>query len=482
MMQYVCAFTLVCQCLLSVSLSAALLETKITRELELLNLPAATWRTAEGDMCDVAIIGGGQAGIAIAHALELEGIYNVQVFDSAKEGEEGPWLTTARMRTLRSGKKLRGPAQLPHLTFQAWCEAKYGKESWEKVGKIPTNAWGKYLQWMRKALNISVCNGCSLKNIVPDGDQALVLHFDGGKNVRCRKVVLATGRMGFGGPEIPDFIKSLPRKYWAHTSDRIDPVRFRNKRVAVIGVGASGFDVAAVALESGAQKVQMIMRRDKLPTVNHAAPFAYPGFMRGFYYLSDKERHDYFSKVLESGIPPPQESIDRLDPFDTFELLASTQIKKVSEVGRRVSIDTNKGPILADFIVLATGYAVDGSRRQELQGIVDKIQLWQDRMPDIHPRFGKFAYLGPHFEFLEKNPGSAPYLANIHCFNYGGFLSHGRICGDLDGLHVGIARLVEGITIDLFLQDTCRNGEPEPHECPGTCQIGLCSPFSLKSE
>lgn len=465
-----------------VCLAASLLDTKIKRDLELLNLPAASWRFEEGDMCDVAIIGGGQAGVAIAHALELEGISNVRIFDSAKDGQEGPWLTTARMRTLRSGKKLRGPAHLPHLTFQAWCEAKYGKESWEKVGKIPTNAWGKYLQWMRKVLGISVHNEWNLLSISSNDDDSLILKFDQNRTVRCRKVVLATGRMGFGGPEIPSFITAVPKKYWAHTSERIDPVSFRNKRVAVIGVGASGFDVAAVALENGAKQVQMLMRREALPTVNHGASFAYPGFMRGFYYLSDKERLDYFTKVLESGIPPPQESIDRLDPFDTFELLASTRISKIFEEGRRVRIETNNGPLLADFIVLATGYAVDASMRQELADIADKIALWKDRMPEMSPKFGRFAYLGPHFEFLEKTPGTAPYLANVHCFNYGGFLSHGRICGDLDGLHVGIARLVDGIIIDLFLQDTCRNGEPTPNECPGTCQIGLCSPFSLKSE
>lgn len=478
MLKCVLAFLFLCQ----FHLSASKLETKIQRDLELLNLPAPSWRQLEDDICDVAIIGGGQAGIAIAHALELEGIYNVRVFDSANEGQEGPWLTTARMRTLRSGKKLRGPALLPNLTFQAWCEAKYGKSTWDKVGKIPTKAWGKYLQWIRKVLGISVFNGWNLQLILPNPDESLTLVFNRDRKVVCKKIVLATGSTGFGGPEIPDFIKTIPKKFWAHTSQRMDPEFFRGKQIAVVGVGASGFDAAAVALEHGAKGVQMIMRRENLPTVSYGALFAYPGFMRGFYYLSDKERYDYLAKMLDSGIPPAQESIERLKPFGAFELLYSTTIKKIAVAGKRIQIHTNKGGNLVDFIILATGYGVDGTCQVELSPFMDKILLWKDRMPEISPKMGRFAYLGSHFEFLEKEPGTAPYLANIYCFNYGGFLSHGRICADLDGLHLGVARLVEGLCIDLFLQDTCRNGEPTPHECPGTCQSGICSPFSLHTE
>ncbi|MCE5293837.1 MAG: NAD(P)-binding domain-containing protein, partial [Chlamydiales bacterium] len=457
------------------------LEKKVRKDLELMNLPAASWRLEDDDICDVAVIGAGQAGIAIAHALQLEGIHNVRVFDSAKDGEEGPWLTTARMRTLRSGKQLRGPANLPHLTFQAWCEAKYGPEKWEAVGRIPTNAWGKYLQWLKKTTGVAVYNGWKLQNIVPNEDQTLQLHFANEQVIHCRKVVLATGQTGFGGAELPSFTTRIPKRYWAHTSDRIDASLLRNKHVTVIGVGASGYDAAALALEGGADRVQMLMRKQELPAVNHAASFAYVGFMRGFYYLKNKERYQYCTKVLDAGIPPPQDSIDRIKSFSNFELLASTKIKAVSFAdNKRIKVETNHGIIFTDFLILATGFAIDGSKQPELQGFIDQIQLWKDRVPDIDAKYGRYPYLGPHFEFLERKLGSASFLGNIHCFNMGGFLSHGRICGDLDGLHVGVQRLVEGISIDLFLQDTCRNGEPTPHECPGTCQIGLCSPFSLE--
>jgi FAD-dependent urate hydroxylase len=54
-----------------------------------------------------------------ATALKLMGV-SVTIFDRVELGLEGPWVTTARMETLRSPKQLTGPALgLPALTFRA---------------------------------------------------------------------------------------------------------------------------------------------------------------------------------------------------------------------------------------------------------------------------------------------------------------------------------------------------------------------------
>jgi cation diffusion facilitator CzcD-associated flavoprotein CzcO len=57
----------------------------------------------------VAIIGAGMAGLAAAFALKRLGISNVRLFDRAPRGCEGPWVTYARMQTLRSPPELTGP-------------------------------------------------------------------------------------------------------------------------------------------------------------------------------------------------------------------------------------------------------------------------------------------------------------------------------------------------------------------------------------
>lgn len=79
-------------------------------ELAHLNYPPSPWVVPRLNACDVAIIGGGMAGLTAAFALYRQGIFNIQIFDETDKGSEGPWATYARMPILRSGKDLVGPA------------------------------------------------------------------------------------------------------------------------------------------------------------------------------------------------------------------------------------------------------------------------------------------------------------------------------------------------------------------------------------
>ena len=87
----------------------AALEQRLAYEMACLQLPAARWTPHlehEGQaVADVAIIGAGMAGLALAAALQHRGMA-VALYDEAPAGLEGPWATTARMETLRSPKQL----------------------------------------------------------------------------------------------------------------------------------------------------------------------------------------------------------------------------------------------------------------------------------------------------------------------------------------------------------------------------------------
>src|SRR5690606_20566210 len=129
----------------------ARLEARLAQDLSWLELPPPAWvppTEHKGQpVLDVAVIGGGMAGLTAAAALKFLGIA-ATVFDKAPQGYEGPWATTARMETLRSPKVLTGPALgLPALTFRAWFEAQYGTEPWEALDKIPRLQWMDYLRW-----------------------------------------------------------------------------------------------------------------------------------------------------------------------------------------------------------------------------------------------------------------------------------------------------------------------------------------------
>ena len=118
-------------------IAASLHELKILvrRDLAFTDYPAHPWVPARHHhgrrVLDVAIIGGGQGGLATAFGLMREKITKIEVFDRAAPGQEGPWVTFARMLTLRTPKHVTGPdLGLPSLTPRAWYEAKFGRAAW----------------------------------------------------------------------------------------------------------------------------------------------------------------------------------------------------------------------------------------------------------------------------------------------------------------------------------------------------------------
>ena len=123
------------------------LEQRVAEDLPKIAYPSGRWvtphHTSDGTrILDVLIVGGGQGGTAIAHALTRQRIVNLRIVDQSEPGLEGPWNTYARMATLRSPKAVTGPdLDIPSLTFQAWFEAQHGTAAWEELNKIAKGDW-----------------------------------------------------------------------------------------------------------------------------------------------------------------------------------------------------------------------------------------------------------------------------------------------------------------------------------------------------
>jgi hypothetical protein len=110
-----------------------------------------------------------------------------------------------------------------------------------------------------------------------------------------------------------------------------------------------------------------------------------------------------------------------------------------------------------DFAIAGTGYFVDPQARPELADFADNILLWRDRYqpaPDEEdPYLGAHPYLGAGHEYLEKTPGTAPYLRDIHIHNPAGFVSFGWPEGDVPSMRRGVPAIVSRISRDLLLAD-----------------------------
>jgi FAD-dependent urate hydroxylase len=439
------------------------LSHRVHEELSLFEYPTKDWVTPVrnpdgGSVANVVIIGAGQTGLGIAFGLQRERISGTLVLDANPPGLEGPWMTHARMLTLRTLKFLTGPdLGLPSLTFRAWHEAQYGKQSWQDLVRIPKDEWMRYLVWFRDTLGIPVRNGVTLERIDPRGEH-LTLHLraDGNaETILTRKLVLATGIEGGGERRIPTFVRDkLPRATWAHTSDEIDFATLTGRRVAVMGGGSSAFDNAATALECGAAHVDLFIRRRELPLVNSYRALESSGFWRNFGDMPDADRWRFMCHLLSLSMPPPQDTVERTRRHDNVTLHFSAPITDAATRTDGIALLTPNGWHAADFLILGTGFGVDLRLRPELAGLADHLALWGDcyTPPDREQNAmaAQYPYLGPHFELLEKHPGSLPTLRNIHLFNAGSLVSMGPIAGGLNGMPFGIPRLIAGLSHDLF--------------------------------
>ena len=413
------------------------------------------------------IVGAGQSGVAIGHALRRKGI-GADIIDRAEPGQAGIWRTIARMHQLRTPKTLMpGPeGGNAALGFRAWYETLNGPEAFDKLDRIPRLAWADYLAWFQQITETKVRYRTQLLEIEPQGD-LLRLHFesDGERRIETtRKVVLANGYAGGGGPSLPDFVRALPAAVWTHTTGPIAPEKVKGKVVAVIGAGSNAFDAAGVALEAGAAEVHLFNRRPyvdyqgQLPSATPRPPAAtvdrgYVNSLEMGYELPDVVRWRNFLLGERRVASVPLDSMQRAVAFKNFHIHLSTSLADVALAGNgKIVAKAGRKSLRFDHLIAATGYRVDLADQPELARVHEQVALWRDRyQPErgeensagaLHP------YLGAGFEFLPRAGTDAEYLRNIHCFNLAAALSFGVPVGDVPSMILH-PRLVTAIERDF---------------------------------
>jgi len=454
------------------------LTSRVEHDLELLDYPRRPWltprRSASGEpVLDVAIVGGGQSGLTAAFGLMRERVGNLLVLDENQPDRAGPWLSFARMRTLRTPKYLTGPdLGIPSLTPRAWYEAQFGEGSWETLGLLPKELWATYLKWYRQTLRIPVEPQTTVGALQYDSEARQFLLPCNGANgkrlLRARRVVLATGIDGSGEWRVPRAVReALPARLYAHTRDDIDFEALRGKRIAVLGAGASAFDNAATALELGAREVHLFFRRPQLVNVNAYRWAEFVGFLKHHADLPDPEKWHFILQILRMGQLPPKDTLARVQEHACFHLHAGSSWRSLETHGDTVRIETESERFDVDFVIVATGCVTDLAARPELVNFESQIARWADRYTppagEAHEDLLRHPYLGPGFEFCERHPGQAPYLTHLYNYTFGGLLSMGFGGASISGLKYSAPRLVAGITRSLFLEDSSAHFESLCH-------------------
>ncbi|GBQ48167.1 ferredoxin--NADP reductase [Komagataeibacter europaeus] len=446
----------------------AALDAAVRRDLEIIRYPRKEWvppMERDGQrVLDVAIIGAGQGGLATAFALKRNNITNVRIFDRAAKGGEGPWVTFARMITLRTPKYVTGPdLGVPSLTPRSWYEAQHGAEAWEKLDKIPRGQWQDYLDWYRDILKLPVANDHDFQGVTWE-DGLLRLTFrrpDGSTHVHyARKLVLATGIEGCGSWHVPDFIRDgLPRARYAHTSEDIDFAALKGKRIGVLGAGASAFDNAATALEEGAGSVTLCLRRKEIPSINPYRWMENTGFLAYYPALSDDLRWGFMRRIFELNQPPPQDTFWRCRRHENFSFRTGCPWTGARMDGDEIVVDSPTGEMRFDFVIIGTGFTTDLSRRPETKSFASSVALWGDRYTAPAGAesavLESYPYLGENYQFLPRRADDAlaPMLANIHNFTFSATPSMGLSGASISGMRFGVERLARGLGRDLYVAD-----------------------------
>ena len=200
------------------------------------------------ESCDVAVIGAGPYGVAVAAHLRAARIA-ARVF--------GEPISFWR-HNMPDGIKLRSPWIATHIAApqdRYQLDDYYREAGMQRPTLLPLENFIDYGCWFQKHVAPDVDTRAVVQIALAGDGFRLVLN--DGKSVFANRVIMATGLLGH--EYRPAQFAGLPRDLVLHSCEHTDSTRFRGRRVAVIGRGQSGCEAAALLHEAGAD-VEIVCR------------------------------------------------------------------------------------------------------------------------------------------------------------------------------------------------------------------------------
>lgn len=321
--------------------------------------------------CEVAVIGAGPFGLAVASALKAAGIETI-----AFGGAMSFWRDH-----MPRGMRLRSPW---HATYIGHTKGPLSLDSYAAVLGISPRQPLLLENFVDYGLWIQA-------QAVPDLDTRMVgrvetarggfrLALADGDAVQARRVVVATGLMN--QQMIPAVFNGMPAELVSHASEHAGYEAFRGKRVAVIGRGQSACESAVLLKRSGAD-VELVCRGDihwlgyrtlsgnkswslrdfaseRLASPSRVGPFPLswlvevPGFVHRF---PEAARDGLNIRSLGAG------ASGWLKPdFDGIKVNAGSRIVGAAAKDHAIELRFEKDVATFDHVLLGTGYRIDIAR------------------------------------------------------------------------------------------------------------------------
>jgi thioredoxin reductase len=330
-------------------------------------------------LVDVAIVGAGPYGLSLAAHLRDRGI-SYRIFGKPMDF----WLTQ-----MPKGMHLKSDGFASNLydpqglhTLQRFCHER-NLEYADRNFAIPLETFTDYgLEFQRKLVPDVERNMVVALDRANDG---FTLRLDNDEVVRAKNVVLAIGISSF--QHVPACLADLPDQFLTHSSRHHDLAPFRNRRVAVIGGGASAIDLAALLHEAGAD-VRLIARVPKLyihdkgsdtrtlwEQVTRPISGIGPGWRACFLcyapWMFHRLPQDLRLEVVRKTLGPAGGWFmkDRILGRVPLMLGQTPERAEIQGQGVRLHLrgaDGSERDISTDHIIAATGYKVDIGRLQFL--------------------------------------------------------------------------------------------------------------------
>ena len=178
---------------------------------------------------------------------------------------------------------------------------------------------------------------------------------------------------------MPAFAHKIPRARWAHSSDVMDYAMLADKRVGVVGAGASAMDSAATALEAGAASVDLLIRRDDIPRINKGKGAGNPGLTHGHLNLPDDWKWKIRHYINAAQVPPPRGSTLRVSRHPNARFNLGCGVQDLALIDDEIRVTTPKGEFALDFLIFSTGFRIDWTARPEFAALAPHVRAWGDR-------------------------------------------------------------------------------------------------------
>jgi FAD-dependent urate hydroxylase len=380
---------------------------------------------------DVAIIGSGPYGLGLAAHLRARGV-NYRIFgDSMRFWRDMP--VGVNLKSLAFATNIAVP-ESGH-TFPQWC-LQHGLEDFEPCTMQSFATYGCEMQ-KRFVPNLEEV---FVTNVVPR-DKGFEVTLASGERFIARRVVSSTGLSGLA--HVPAELQKLGPDRVKHTFDLSDYSQFRDKKVAVIGAGASAIEAGALVQEAGGSS-DVFMRGAEL-VIHGRAPRIRPlwdrmknpttvlGASRSGWVLQHLpllvhrmplERRTRFVKSHLGPASPwwiKERVLGKVPVHARHELIEADS----SANGATLKFRSPEGTISvnADFVIAGTGYDVNVARLSYLDPEIKRQLKCIEGAPSLNSHFESsvpglhflghlsFMCFGPLFRFVSGAEVAAPRLA-----------------------------------------------------------------------